>query len=466
MAHIGNKPNSNSIRSLRRSLVALLGLAVVSALAMAAQRASDDAMRRAAARVEAAGSSLDPRQIALDPPSAGGNAHPALEAARRWLKNDDQKLYREFHRRLQREILKRGDRMTPEDLELFRRAIDHYGPVFEILDAAASLDGASFDFDRHLPTGLQLPYLNASEHFGDLLSGRAHVAYAEGRPADAWRDVRMMFRLAAWKAREMPILVNQLMAYTVIDSAVLEAQALLRGGATPDAETVAEIQATLAEMRRADWRAHFDRALEMERAEMVTWLNDRKRGGELIRSWFPVRVWPSIPLRPWRTFDLAHYAEAMTDFMEVCRRPAFERPAVAGRYGHLETHLERVEDHYPVPRWAPLTRGLLNAGLVSSCDRRDEALASLDMMETALRLESHRQSTGAYPLTLEDLGDVPIDPFSGLSFVYRPTATGAVLYGVGINRVDDGGEPHPERSSGDWNHYHGDRVWLLDSRGL
>ena len=464
MALEENKPKKHRWR--RRLIVALAGLIVLFALAIPAQWVADHAMRRAEAKVAVSGSSLDPRQVFPQVPFEGDNAHHALEAARRWQKSDDLKLYREFHFRLQREILKRGDRMTAEDLELFRRAVQHYAPVLEVLDAASSIEGARFEFDRDLPTASQLPYLNSSEHFGDLLSGRAHIAYAEGRPADAWRDVRLMFRLAAWNAEEMPTLVNQLIAYTVLDSAVLEAHALLRGGAELGGETATEMAAALAEARRLDWRSVYDQALEMERAEMVTWLSGNQHGPDLIREWFPVRTWPLIPLRPWRTFDLAHYAEAMVDFMEACRAPAFERPAVAGRYSQLETHLESVETHYPVPAWAVLSRRLMNAGLVSSCDRRDEALASLDMMDIALRLEERRQATGSYPESLESLGDVPMDPFSGQPFGYRLTEDGAMLYSVSINRDDDGGEPHPSRKNGDWNHYHGDRVWFLDSRGL
>ena len=464
MASQENKPTSNLWR--RRAIVAVAGLIGFLALMIPAQWAADGAMRRAAAEVAASGSSLDPLLVAPVAPIEGDNASLALEAARLWQSGADLKLYREFHYRLQREILKHGDRTTAEDLELFRRTIDHYGPVLEFLDAAASTELARFEFDRNLPSASQLPYLNASEHFGDLLSGRAHIAFAEGRPADAWRDVRLMFRLAAWNAEEMPILVSQIMAYTVLDSAVLEANALLRGGVEPDAETAAEMAAALAEGRRLDLRATYDQALEMERAEMVTWLNGNEHGPALIREWFPMRTWPQIPLRPWRTFDLAHYARAMVEFMEVCRRPAYERPAVAGRHAHLATHLDRAEDHYPVPAWAPLSRRLMSAGLVASCDRRDEALASLDMLEIALRLAEERQTTGSYPPTLEGLGEIPNDPFSGQPFVYRLSASGATLYSVGIDRDDDGGEPHPRFPNGDWNHYHGDRVWFLDSRGL
>ena len=418
-------------------------------------------MRQAGAKVVALGSSLDPRVVAPAFPLESDNAHQALESARRWLKSDDQVLYRKLHRRLQREILKGGARTTAEDLQLFRRAVDHYGPVLEILDSAGSIDSARLELDPDRPTFSQLPYLNATEHFADLLSARAQIAFVEGRPAAAWRDVRAIFRLAVWSSEEMPILVSQLMAYTAVGIGTLETHALLRGAEPEAAEIATEIAAVLAEARRLDLRAASALAFEMERAEMVTFLRDKNQGPGLIRSWFP-----GIPsllstrlFRPWLTLDLAHYAGAMTKLAANCRRPAFDRPAVVGHPGRLEAH-------YPVPTWAPLTRGLLNEGLIKTCNKRDHALASLDLMEIAFRLEDHRRSSGSYPPTLEGLGVIPVDPFSGKPYAYRLTASGAMLYSFGMDRDDDGGEPHPNILNGDWDRYQGDLVWTLDSRGL
>ena len=445
--------NSNSNSTRWRAKAAFAGIVVLFGFWIAAHRMASGAMRRAEAAVVALGSSLDPRQVVPALPADGQNAHQALEAARRWQRNDDQTLYRKLHNRLQREILKGGSRMTAEDVQLFRRAVEHYGPVLEILDSASSIDSARFEFDPDRPTFSQLPYLNATEHFADLLSARAQIALTEGRPATAWRDVRAIFRLAAWSSEEMPILVSQLMAYTAVGIATLEVHALLRGGAEPDA---AEVAAVLAEARRPDLRAAFDLALEMERAEMVTWLHDENQGPGLIRSWFPgILPWLSArPLRPWLTFDLAFYAGAMTEFAADVGRPAFDRPAVAGYPGRLEAH-------YPVPAWAPLTRRLLNENLIHACNKRDDALASIDLMEIAFRLEEHRRSSGSYPPTLEGLGAIPVDPFSSKPYAYRQTASGAVLYSFGMDRDDDGGEPHPARSNGDWDKYQGDRVWFL-----
>ncbi len=70
----------------------------------------------------------------------------------------------------------------------------------------------------------------------------------------------------------------------------------------------------------------------------------------------------------------------------------------------------------------------------------------------------------SYPPTLDalksaDLPEIPTDPFSGKSLVYRTTGDGYLLYSVGFNLKDDGGvegkdtlstipKPHPSKGGG------------------
>ena len=78
-------------------------------------------------------------------------------------------------------------------------------------------------------------------------------------------------------------------------------------------------------------------------------------------------------------------------------------------------------------------------------DLQDEARMSLEVEKTALALACHKARHGRWPARLDELaGDllkqVPTDLFSGQPLVYRPEGDGYVLYSVGINARDDGGE--------------------------
>lgn len=73
---------------------------------------------------------------------------------------------------------------------------------------------------------------------------------------------------------------------------------------------------------------------------------------------------------------------------------------------------------------------------------RSRAVKAILTAEVAL--EIYRVQNRSYPKSLDQLkgilDEVPIDPFSGEALKYKPTEDGYVVYSVGENLVDDGGE--------------------------
>lgn len=94
---------------------------------------------------------------------------------------------------------------------------------------------------------------------------------------------------------------------------------------------------------------------------------------------------------------------------------------------------------------------------VSRCATLErEALAKSALSQTALAIHAYRQDKKSLPehlgqLVGDYLKDVPFDPFSGKPLIYKPTKTGYLLYSIGPNRKDDGGDdgmsPAATRSS-------------------
>jgi hypothetical protein len=72
--------------------------------------------------------------------------------------------------------------------------------------------------------------------------------------------------------------------------------------------------------------------------------------------------------------------------------------------------------------------------------------ARLRCARAALAAERYRRRQGDWPPSLATLvprylGDVPLDPFDGKPMRYRRTDTGALIYSVGRDGRDDGGDP-------------------------
>jgi hypothetical protein len=96
--------------------------------------------------------------------------------------------------------------------------------------------------------------------------------------------------------------------------------------------------------------------------------------------------------------------------------------------------------------------------------------AAKQIIVTAIALKRYQLKHGNYPADLNSLvpefvSTVPIDPVDGQPLRYRPNADGTfLLYSVGENGVDDGGNPSLENfvesSSFNWQNLHAlDWVW-------
>lgn len=76
---------------------------------------------------------------------------------------------------------------------------------------------------------------------------------------------------------------------------------------------------------------------------------------------------------------------------------------------------------------------------------RDNDLVRLSGTQTVLALEAYRSRYGEYPADLDELRarlgwEIPYDVFSGKDFVYKPSASGFLLYSIGENLQDNGGD--------------------------
>ncbi|MBI5092593.1 MAG: hypothetical protein HZB26_09140 [Candidatus Hydrogenedentes bacterium] len=153
------------------------------------------------------------------------------------------------------------------------------------------------------------------------------------------------------------------------------------------------------------------------------------------------RLYASPLGRPWQNLDEQAYADSMGHVIEAAALPfyqavpdpaAFDQDNGGGLGGFSNVRASRtlaVQATYE---------------------------AKLDLTRMGLMLQRYRVQYGAYPISLDAIatdmgGALPLDPFSGASYIYRPSGDSFLLYSVGYNRQDDGGT--------EGLHYDGDIVW-------
>ena len=62
-------------------------------------------------------------------------------------------------------------------------------------------------------------------------------------------------------------------------------------------------------------------------------------------------------------------------------------------------------------------------------------------LQIVFALKDYKTEHGEYPDSLDQLTkELPLDPFSGKPFLYRKEADGFIVYSVGKNETDDGGD--------------------------
>lgn len=92
---------------------------------------------------------------------------------------------------------------------------------------------------------------------------------------------------------------------------------------------------------------------------------------------------------------------------------------------------------------------LLGSDAIEDFGLHQQAAMRLLICELALQLfraEHDREADRLEDLVPEVLPAVPLDPFTDQPLVYRPTADGPLLYSLGYDRRDDGGQPLEKRS--------------------
>jgi hypothetical protein len=86
------------------------------------------------------------------------------------------------------------------------------------------------------------------------------------------------------------------------------------------------------------------------------------------------------------------------------------------------------------------------------------SICTVRLLMIDLALRAYRVEHEGYPLKLEELtpqylAEIPLDPFCGKSFIYRPDTEDFVLYSVGLDGYDNGGNCARPSVGGRWDHY-------------
>jgi hypothetical protein len=341
-------------------------------------------------------------------------------------------------------FVERFDKRTPpEQLDpalfgLLRKELDGVRPALaEARKLATRPNGRHpITWQRNVMATL-LPTLQEARRVTQLLAYDALRHAQAGDMKPALTSCRAALN-AGRSIGDEPLLISQLVRIACVTSACQTAEVVLSQGEPPaddllalqrllqhEAAFPALLIATRGE--RASLHEMFD-ALESGDVRLSQLADDRRRAAwyEVAFGWY---------IRDTLRADHPRALALMARRIAEARLPAHEQAAAEQAF---------AAEMRGLPKEALGTRLLVPAlDKVGVAERR--RLAHVRCLIAVVAAERYRQEHGAWPESLDRLApaqltEVPLDPFDGRPLRYRRTADGVVVYSVGEDGKDDGGQ--------------------------
>ena len=436
-------------------IAAALGGAITLAVVAAAVKSSqvNTRVERALQELVERGDPVEPGQLVGSPIPDDQNAAVLYEQAFEALDLSD-----EDHLLLSDAIGRERTLADPDTAACAQDLLLRNGEALRLIHLAAARPGHDFGLDFHEGFQLSLPHCSRLRACARLLALEGVVLAESGRADEAATRCAQVFRVG--DAVDDPLLVCQNVRWFII---ALGQRAL--NTALSQCRASSEICLQLAaDVGQIDITAGFIDALKGERAmgidcfdavraapDPMRVIGDMGSEGELnlddsSEHTGPLTMPRAGPLTRWvLASDEIEYLQLMERAIAIAPRPYRETHDVLADLVPRETGL------LPPP---PLLTPMITPCLERSFAQRDRAVAHIHLSEVLLLLEGYRDAREAYPESLDDLAafagrELPVDPFSGQPFSYRPESTGFMLYSWGPNLIDDGGTPPPPDQYGE-----------------
>lgn len=362
---------------------------------------------------------------------------------------------------------------TATPAETILLALAKYEPELkELREAAASRPLCRFpiQYDHEPCWMILLPHLARVKALTQLACMRATAELELGRSADALEDLKVGFRLSD-SIREEPLLIDHLVRIAALS---IDLQAL-REGLVRHAWNEAQLATLQKHLDSTDILTEYKHAMRGERGLVTIGLDYLRRRGS---PRDPMLYLSSDEGQSGSASALAfipggwYYQNMLT----ISRHyQTFTEPAVDERarrvFPKITAEADRVLEQMPRGPYTLFAKVTL-PGVGKAVQKSARMQTYVDAARVACALERCRLANGALPDTLgalvpQFLGTIPADVIDGKPLRYCRNADGGyILYSVGWNQTDDGGQlawvnnkkdTNLDVSAGDW-------VWQIPAR--
>ena len=331
------------------------------------------------------------------------------------------------------ELVPGWDKWTDEEQAKVAAFLDANRELISEIRRIADAGGPFIELDYSKGYAMELSHLAKLRTFARLLAADAVVASARGDYGETVQDLDAIMKLANAVGEE-PIFFSQLVRVAI--TGILYAnvsQTIPVENLSPE-----QVDQLLQITADAGGRNGFANSFSGEGLMGLETFDDI-RSGELMRTGEPsvsiddffMQFYGSILARPFLYMDQEAYADIMERMTDAMERPFYEAKPEMDR---LTNEIENL------PRTRVISRILLPA-LTRAAETQAQNEAQLGLMRLGLAVELYHDQIGEYPQTLEDVaptvgGEIPLDPFTGMPFVYEPRGDRFTLYSAMGSVID------------------------------
>lgn len=331
------------------------------------------------------------------------------------------------------EIVHKGSR-KPEEVGHVRRWVQQNERTLALVRQAAGMERCQF-VDRYTGNYQEFPHLGKARRLAWLLRASAFLHCRGGNPELAIQDCLAGVRLGGHMGQGMMMLDNLAQRGIIAISLLSFRESLPEARLQPE-----EYRQIVHALRAALVNFSVRRALKGHRVLALDILSRPAQVKELIT--FEVDFRNPVH-RVWLDAERIGVLDVHQMFLNWADKPFFE----------IADDMEKQPEAYVRSKVMPLPLTVLLTPHTMSIEGQARLRAELLQALLAVELEEHRQSSGAYPeslyeLRLKHFEELPLDPFSGKPFRYEKRPGGYLLYSVGPNGKDDGGEPRTPGADG------------------
>ncbi|GDY19752.1 hypothetical protein LBMAG56_10970 [Verrucomicrobiota bacterium] len=346
-------------------------------------------------------------------------------------------------------------------------ALAQFDPEMNELRAAARRPHSQFHVRYEDNFAALLPHLSVLRKFSQIAVLQASARLSLGQTDAALDDLRLTFRLADAISAE-PVLISGLVQLAILEHALQPVWEGLARRQWSDAQ----LQTLEKQLAATDMLVAYQRAIRGEQAfavNTIDFVRDNPRtAGALIGIGDPSPNTVAVMLVPsgWLEQNKAYIVSLHQQFTLPVIDPE-KRLFRFDVYQRAKENEPKLRTTHPYR----ILAGMLFPAVLNIAEKFAFTQSALDLARIACALERHRLKHGAFPestaaLVPDFLPRLPHDLMSGTALKYRRTADGKfILYSVGLNETDDGGEvvtgpgtpPRADPKRGDW-------VWSYDEK--